>query len=61
MTDLMVKGPCEGDVSFPLFQEECKALFGALKRKSANLVKALNEIDGLTCNPPEGALCTCMQ
>jgi len=56
MTDLMVKGPQEGGASFELFQTECKGLFEDLKRKSANLVKALNEIDGLTCNPPEGAL-----
>uniref|UniRef100_A0A6T8PJA8 Calmodulin n=1 Tax=Hemiselmis andersenii TaxID=464988 RepID=A0A6T8PJA8_HEMAN len=56
MVDLMVKGPAEGDASHKLFVEETSGIFQALKRKSQMLYKALNEVEGITCQPLQGAM-----
>jgi alanine transaminase len=56
ITSLMVRPPREGDESYPLFAEEQNAIFSSLQRRSAKLVKALNGMDGVTCNACDGAM-----
>ena len=56
MTSLMLRGPPEGRESWGLFQMEEKDIFDSLKRKSQMLVEGLNEIDGIECEPAEGAM-----
>jgi len=56
MTSLMVKGPDAGDDSYALFNEEENAIFYSLKRRAEMMVNGLNQIDGITCNPAEGAM-----
>lgn len=56
MTSLMLRGPPEGGESWDLFQKEEGEIFDALSRKAEALVKGLNSIDGVTCQPAEGAM-----
>ena len=56
MTSLMVSPPKKGEPSYGEFMEEEKEIFDSLKRKSAMLVENLNNIDGIECNPAEGAM-----
>ena len=45
-----------GEDSFDLFTNEEFSIFDSLKRRANSLVKGLNEIDGMSCNPSEGAM-----
>ena len=56
MTSLMVKPPKPGDESFEQFYAEETEIFEGLKRKSQALVEGLNAVDGISCNPAEGAM-----
>jgi len=56
MTSLMVKPPLPGDLSYNLFVEEENAIFQSLGRRAAALVKGLNAIPGIKCQPAEGAM-----
>jgi alanine transaminase len=56
MTSLMVNPPKPGDESYEQFMKEEKAIFEGLKRRSKALVEGLNAVDGITCNPAEGAM-----
>lgn len=56
MTSLMVKPPVPGDDSHELFCQEENSIFQSLVRRSAALVKGLNAIPGITCQPAEGAM-----
>jgi len=56
MTSLMVNPPKLGDESYELFKQEESEIFEGLKRRSKALVDGLNEVDGITCNPAEGAM-----
>jgi alanine transaminase len=56
MTSLMVSPAKIGDPSHKEFLREEKSIFNSLKRKAAMLVKALNNIEGIECNPAEGAM-----
>jgi len=56
MTSLMVRGPQPGDDSYERFQTEESAIFSSLKRRAEVLVKGLNDIDGIACNPAKGAM-----
>lgn len=56
MTSLMVKPPLPGDPSYDLFAEEENAIFQSLGRRAASLVKGLNDIPGIKCQPAEGAM-----
>lgn len=53
---LMVNRPQPGDASYEIFAEERDGILGALKRRSIKITKALQELEGVTCNPSEGAL-----
>ena len=46
----------EGEPSYKLYAEEREALLASLKKRAKALYKALNELEGVTCNEPEGAL-----
>lgn len=52
----MCRQPMPGEESFDLFTNEEFAIFDSLKRKAVSLVKGLNDIDGMTCNPSDGAM-----
>eukprot|EP00536_Pseudo-nitzschia_multiseries_P012637 jgi/Psemu1/209304/e_gw1.494.19.1 len=56
MTSLMVNPPKPGDESYDLFAKEEEYILEGLKRRSRALVDGLNQVDGITCNPPEGAM-----
>ena len=56
MVDLMVKPPAPGDASHARFEEERAAILGALRRKSALLRAFLNSVEGVSCQPLQGAM-----
>jgi aspartate/methionine/tyrosine aminotransferase len=56
MTSLMVNPPQPGDESYEQFVKEEEEIFGGLKRRSKALVDGLNAVDGISCNPAEGAM-----
>jgi alanine transaminase len=56
MTCLMVKGPEEGSESYAKFVEEEQSIFNSLKKRAKALVDGLNSIDGISCEPAEGAM-----
>ena len=56
ITSLMVKGPPEGGESYAKFVAEEKEIFDGLARRSQALVEGLNGIDGIECQPAEGAM-----
>jgi alanine transaminase len=56
LTSLMVKGPEPGSESAALFEQEEQEIFANLKRRSKDLVDGLNRIDGIECQPTEGAM-----
>ena len=56
MTSLMVQPPQEGEDSFELFKKEESDILNSLIRRSASLVKGLNSIPGIDCQPAEGAM-----
>lgn len=56
MTSLMVKSPEEGGESYELFKREEQDIFSGLQFKAKMIVDGLNEIEGITCTPAEGAM-----
>jgi len=56
MTDLMVKGPEPGGESYDLFQEEESSIYNSLAKRAQFVVAGLNSIDGITCQPAQGAM-----
>ena len=56
MTGLMVRPPQPGDPSFARYEQERGAVFDSLQRKSRMLVRVVNELDGVSCQPVEGAM-----
>ena len=56
MVDLMVRPPIAGEPSFPRFQKERDDQLARLQSRATKLVGALNGMEGVTCNPAEGAM-----
>ena len=56
MTSLMVKPPDAAGASYQQFNEEERGIFESLKRRAKALVDGLNAIDGIDCQPAEGAM-----
>ncbi|KAJ1488165.1 putative alanine aminotransferase 2 [Baffinella frigidus] len=56
MIDLMVRPPLQGDASYDSFTAEYDAIYQALKRKSQMVYAALNAVEGVSCQPLEGAM-----
>lgn len=46
----------EGDPSYDLYAKERKDLLASLQRRASQLYKVLNELEGISCNEPQGAL-----
>eukprot|EP00931_Biecheleriopsis_adriatica_P077536 TRINITY_DN51089_c0_g1_i1.p1 TRINITY_DN51089_c0_g1~~TRINITY_DN51089_c0_g1_i1.p1 ORF type:complete len:508 (-),score=128.09 TRINITY_DN51089_c0_g1_i1:51-1574(-) len=53
---LMVNPPKEGDDSHPQYIEERDAILSSLHRRAVKLADALNKLEGISCNPSEGAM-----
>nr|AIT69918.1 alanine transaminase [Desmarestia viridis] len=53
---LMINPPKKGDPSFETFEQERDGILSSLKRRSIMVHKALNELEGITCNEADGAL-----
>jgi len=56
VTYLMVAPPVEGDASYDLYVKERDGILTNLKEKAEILGKGLNEINGMTCEIPQGAM-----
>ena len=56
MTGLMVNPPKLGDPSYPTYVAERDEILASLKRRAAKLVAALNDLDGVSCCAPTGAM-----
>lgn len=48
--------PQPGEPSHELYEKEREGLLASLKRRAQKLFSALNELEGVTCNEPQGAL-----
>ncbi|EGC31753.1 alanine transaminase [Dictyostelium purpureum] len=56
VVDLMVRPPTPGDSSYELYIKERDGIYDSLKKRANLLNKALNSLEGVTCNPSEGAM-----
>jgi len=56
LIDVMVNPPKEGDPSFQKYKEERDSIYTSLKRRAEKLVRFLNTLDGVSCNPAQGAM-----
>lgn len=56
VTYLMVAPPKKGDASYDLYIKEKDGILKELKEKAEILGKGLNEIEGMTCDIPQGAM-----
>jgi alanine transaminase len=54
--DSIVKPPSSGDESYEQFVQERHKIFSSLKEKADLVSKDLNDIDGIQCNPVNGAM-----
>ena len=48
--------PEAGDESYALYKKERDDILASLKRRAATLVDGLNALEGVTCNPAQGAM-----
>ncbi|CAM9304080.1 unnamed protein product [Hapterophycus canaliculatus] len=55
-TGIMINPPKPGDPSFDTFQKERDDILSSLERRSIMVHKALNDLEGITCNEADGAL-----
>ena len=53
---MMVNPPKQGDASYELYEEEKNGILNSLQRRAILLVDALNKLEGVTCQPSQGAL-----
>jgi len=56
VTYLMVAPPAAGDESYDLYVKERDGILSNLKEKAEILGKGLNEIEGMSCEIPQGAM-----
>jgi alanine transaminase len=56
MCDMMVNEPKPGDPSYETYKAEFDKIFQSLQRRALKLVKGLNSLEGVTCNPSSGAM-----
>lgn len=54
--DCVVKPPQEGSESYPLFYFEKRAILKGLKEKAKITAESFNKIDGISCQPIQGAM-----
>lgn len=53
---LVMNPPKPGEPSYELYEREKNDVLGSLKRRAVRLTSALDSLDGVSCNPAEGAL-----
>jgi len=53
---LVMQPPEAGDESYALYKKERDDILASLKRRAATLVDGLNALEGVTCNPAQGAM-----
>jgi alanine transaminase len=56
VTSMVMDPPVEGDPSYKQFAQERDDILASLKRRSITLSKALNALEGVTCQPADGAM-----
>jgi len=56
MVGLMVNPPKPGDPSYLSYSKERDEIYESLKRRAQKLTDALNKLEGVKCNPSEGAM-----
>ncbi|GME84469.1 unnamed protein product [Ambrosiozyma monospora] len=56
LVELMVNPPKKGDPSYELYEKERTFIFNSLKERSRLLYAAFNEMEGVSCQEPEGAM-----
>ncbi len=56
VVSLMVNPPRPGEPSHTLYHQERSASYDSLKRRAELVVKQLNQLEGIQCNPAEGAM-----
>ncbi|CCD61912.1 alanine transaminase [Caenorhabditis elegans] len=54
--DAVVNPPKEGDASYALWKQEKDAVLASLKERATLVEKAYSSIDGISCNPVQGAM-----
>jgi len=54
--DLMCQPPQEGDESYPQYAEEIATIHKTLRERSTEIHKAFEKMEGVSCNPAEGAM-----
>jgi len=52
----MVNPPKVGEESYPLYQKETTEIYESLKRRALKLTNFLDALEGVSCNPAEGAM-----
>ena len=53
---LSVNPPKENEPSFGLWRKETREIYDSLRRRAEKVVSTLNKLQGISCNPVEGAL-----
>jgi len=56
LIDLMVKPPREGEEYYSLYVKERDNIYNSLKRRAEKLTSFLGSLEGISCNPAEGAM-----
>jgi len=56
LMEVMVNPPKEGEESYALYARERDAIYSSLKRRAQKLTTFLGTLEGVTCNPAEGAM-----
>lgn len=56
LVELMVNPPKSGEPSFETYEKETSGIFNGLQQRATALYKAFNEMEGVHCNDPQGAM-----
>ncbi|KAI8824035.1 pyridoxal phosphate-dependent transferase [Fimicolochytrium jonesii] len=56
MVDLMVRPPREGDESWEGYRGEVGRIYASLQKRAAQLAEAFNKLEGVSCQPAQGAM-----
>ena len=56
IVETMVNPPKPGDPSFPLYDQEYKAIFAGLKDRAEALYAAFQKMEGVECQAPQGSM-----
>lgn len=56
LIELMVNPPKKGDASYDQFSLEYSKIYSTLKHRATTLYKAFNSVEGVSCQPPQGAM-----